>query len=237
MEGAGTMSKLVHAFTAQDTLIKELSRDIARNIQESVRQKGRASLLVSGGSTPKPLFETLRQIDLPWEKVTVGLCDERWVDPSNDASNETFVKKHLLQDNAARAQFVGMYTDGVTAESAQDQCTRKLKESLWPFDVTVLGMGTDGHTASLFPHNYNLERAFEANENMLCIAIKPEGAPHVRMSLTRSAILSSKHLYLHFEGPEKRAVYQKVITGNDIYEYPVRAVLQQDKTDIKVYFR
>ncbi|MDA3947031.1 MAG: 6-phosphogluconolactonase [Helicobacteraceae bacterium] len=231
------MSKFVHAFTSQSTLINELSRDIACNLQEGVRQNGRASLLVSGGSTPKPLFETLSQIDLPWEKVTVGLCDERWVDPSDEASNEHFVKEHLLQGKAAKATFVGMYSKGVTAESAQQQCTQKLKELLWPFDVTVLGMGTDGHTASLFPHNYNLEKAFEAKENMLCIAIEPEGVPYVRMSLTRSAILSSKHLYLHFEGPEKRAVYQKVIKGDDIYEYPVRAVLQQEKTDIKVYFR
>lgn len=231
------MSKLVHAFTAQNTLINELSRDIARNLKESVRIKGRASLLVSGGSTPKPLFETLRQLDLPWEKVTVGLCDERWVDLSDEASNERFVKEHLLQENAAKANFVGMYTEGVTPESAEHQCTQKLKESLWPFDVVVLGMGTDGHTASLFPHNYNLEKAFEASEKQLCIAIKPEGVPHERMSLTRSAILSAKHLYLHFEGAEKRAVYREVIHGDDIYEYPVRAVLQQDKTDIKVYFR
>lgn len=231
------MSRLVHEFSSQQSLIDELSRSIADDLETAVRQNGKASLLVSGGSTPKPLFEALRRITLPWEKVTVGLCDERWVPPTHEASNERFVKQHLLQELAAKAQFVGMYCEGVGAEDAETACTEKIKTSLQPFDVLILGMGTDGHTASLFPRNPRLKEAFKAGDATLCIAIEPEGVPHTRMSLTPSAILGSKHLYLHFEGDEKRALYEEVIDGNDIYEYPVRAFLQQEKNDIKVYFR
>ncbi len=231
------MSKFVHAFTTQPGLIDDLSGQIASDLIESIRRKGKASLLVSGGSTPKPLFEKLRRMDLPWEQVAVGLCDERWVPFDHQDSNEQFVKSHLLQDNAAKARFIGMYQEGVAPYAAQQQCTETLKKELYPFDVVILGMGTDGHIASLFPGNERLDEAFDLDNKSLCIAIEPETAPHERMSLTRAAILSAEHLYLHFEGQEKLAVYNEVIRGDDMHLLPVRSVLQQDLTDIKVYFR
>lgn len=231
------MSKLVHAFTTQPKLLEALSSQIAKDLKEAIRRYDKASVMVSGGSTPKPLFEMLRRIDLPWEKVTVGLCDERWVPTTHDDSNEQFVKQHLLQENAAKARFIGMYFEGMTSVEAQAQCTETLQQELYPFDVVILGMGSDGHTASLFPKNERLEKAFDLSSKELCIAIEPEAAPHARMSLTRSAILSAKHLYLHFEGEEKRSLYQEVISGDDMSTLPVRSILQQDLTDVKVYFR
>lgn len=231
------MSKLVHAFTTQPKLLDALSQQIVKDLLEAIRCNGKASLLVSGGSTPKPLFEMLRRVDLPWEKVVVGLCDERWVPSTHEDSNELFVKTHLLQEHAGRARFIGMYYDGVSSVEAQQTCTDTLKQELFPFDVMILGMGTDGHTASLFPENERLEKAFDLNRNEICIAIEPTTAPHARMSLTRSAILSAKHLYLHFEGKEKLDVYREVISGDDMNELPVRSILQQEITDVKVYFR
>lgn len=236
-EGIGTMSKLVHAFTTQPRLLEALSQQIAKDLREAIDRNAKASLLVSGGSTPKPLFEMLRRIDLPWENVHVGLCDERWVPAAHEDSNELFVKTHLLQEHAAKAHFVGMYREGLSSKEAQQQCTETLREELYPFDVVVLGMGTDGHTASLFPNNEKLEKAFDLNNNELCIAIEPTTAPHQRMSLTRSAILSAKNIYLHFEGKEKLALYQEVLRGGDMSTLPVRAILQQEITDVKVYFR
>jgi len=231
------MSKFVHAFTTQPGLIGDLSGQIASDLVEAIRRNGKASLIVSGGSTPKPLFETLRRIDLPWERVSVGLCDERWVPVDHEESNEQFVKEHLLQENAGKARFVGMYQEGVAPDAAEQKCTETLKKELYPFDVVILGMGTDGHTASLFPGNERLDEAFDLGNKSICIAMKPTTAPHERMSLTRAAILSAEHLYLHFEGREKLALYNEVIRGDDMHTFPVRAVLQQELTDIKVYFR
>ncbi len=231
------MSKYVHAFTTQCELIDDLSGQIAKDLVEAIRRNGKASLLVSGGSTPKPLFEKLRCIDLPWEQVSIGLCDERWVPSDHQDSNEQFVKAHLLQDNAAKARFIGMYREGVSPDAAQKECTETLEKELYPFDVVILGMGTDGHTASLFPGNERLDEALDLHNSSLCIAIKPTTAPHERMSLTRAAILSAKHLYLHFEGQEKRVVYNEAIQGDDMHILPIRSILQQDVTDVKVYFR
>lgn len=231
------MSKSEFPFTSQQELLDALSKAIVKNLYEALALKGKASLLVSGGSTPKPLFERLREIDLPWENVTVGLCDERWVPADHPDSNERFVKETLLQSHAAKATFVGMYIEGLSAFEAEKPCEKRLRETLYPFDIVILGMGSDGHTASLFPENERLQEAFDLDSTALCIAIEPTTAPHTRMSLTRAAILRAHHLYLHFEGEEKRAVYRTALEGDAMSTLPIRSVLQQERNDIKVYYR
>jgi 6-phosphogluconolactonase len=235
MAGAGTMSRHLHLFSAQDELSATLSQNIARELQQAIDKRGRASLIVSGGNTPKPLFEKLSQIEIAWEKVTVGLCDERWLEPSDDDSNEKLVKTHLLQNRASKARFVGMYTQAKSAKEAEEECSQRIREQLFPFDVLLLGMGNDGHIASLFPDNEKLEEAFDLERKTLCVAIAPDSAPHMRMSLTLGAIVSAEHLYLHFEGVEKLALYYEAIEENDRHKMPVCAVLHQEIKDVEVY--
>ncbi len=231
------MSRTVHAFSEQETLIEALSQSILVNLQKAIDEKGKASLLVSGGSTPKPLFEKLRKAVFAWDKVSVGLCDERWIDVSKEESNENFVKKYLLQEEAAKANFIGMYCEDTEIYTAQKVCSKKMKEMLFPFDVLILGMGADAHTASLFPENIKLEEAFDLKNENFCITIEPTTAPFLRMSLTLRAILSAKHIYIHFEGKEKLAVYEAAIAGEDRYEMPIRAVLNQDIKETEVFYR
>lgn len=230
------MSSVEHSFTTQDELVEMLSRSIADNLKHAIRTKGKASLLVSGGNTPKPLFKRLSELPLEWEKVTVGLCDERWVSTSHEDSNEHLVKTYLLQGNASKATFVGMYKEGIDIEDAQGECAEKMKEALYPFDILILGMGSDAHTASLFPGNVKLDKAFDLQNEALCITIKPTTAPYKRMSLTRQAILGAEHIYLHFEGKEKYDVYKEALNGDDIYTMPIRAILHQDIKDVEVYY-
>lgn len=231
------MSRNVHIFSEQEVLIEALSQSIVTNLQKAIDEKGNASLLVSGGSTPKPLFEKLSKIPFKWEKVTIGLCDERWVDPSREESNEHFVKTYLLKDEAATANFTGMYEEGVDIYTAQKHCSQKMQEMVAPFDVLILGMGSDAHTASLFPQNSMLEEAFDLKNPSFCIAIEPSTAPFLRMSLTLKAILSAKHIYLHFEGEEKVAVYKEAIAGEDCYTMPIRSVLNQKLKEVEVFYR
>lgn len=231
------MSRMEHVFKEQEALIEALTQTVIKNLQEAIDQNGKASLLVSGGSTPKPLFERLRKVALAWEKVTIGLCDERWVETSHQDSNEAFIKRTLLQDKASRATFVGMYQEGLDSKEAEVLCSKQMRASLFPFDVVILGMGGDAHTASLFPNNERLTEAYDRKSDALCIAIEPTTAPHKRMSLTLPAILSASHLYLHFEGQEKQSVYQEAISGEDSFTMPIRTVLNQDSKDIEVYYR
>ncbi|MEA2047399.1 MAG: 6-phosphogluconolactonase [Campylobacterota bacterium] len=230
------MSKIEHRFNEQYELVEMLSKSIAADLKDAIREKGKATLLVSGGSTPKPLFKRLSEMTLEWENVTVGLCDERWLPVSDESSNENLVTTHLLQGKAANATFVGMYVEETDIESAEHLCDKKLRERLLPFDVIVLGMGSDAHTASLFPNNVKLDKAFDLKREALCIAIEPQTAPYMRMSLTRHAILSAARIYLHFEGNEKIAVYKEVKAGDDMFAMPIRAILNQDIKDVEVYY-
>lgn len=231
------MSRHLHTFATQEALVETLSRSIADALSEAIEEKGHASLMVSGGNTPRPLFERLWQMDIEWEKVSVGLCDERWLSPSHKESNEHFVKTYLLQGLASKAKFIGMYEETPDVQEAEERCSAKIKKELYPFDAVVLGMGSDGHTASLFPKNDALKKGLDPNNESLCIAAIPQSAPHARMSLTLGAILSAAHLYLHFEGEEKLAVYNEAIAGGDIYAMPIRAILNQESRDVEVYFR
>ena len=231
------MSRVLHSFQTQESLVEALGQSIMKDLQEAIEERGKASLIVSGGSTPKPLFQRLSTLPLAWEKVSVGLCDERWIPAFEEDSNEHLVKTYLLQDKASKATFVGMYVEACEADEAVQKCSQKIKERLFPFDVLVLGMGADAHTASLFPHNVKLGQAFDLEREALCIAIEPTTAPYMRMSLTRKALLSAQHIYLHFEGKEKQAVYAEVIAGDDSYAMPIRTVLNQNDKQVKVYYR
>jgi 6-phosphogluconolactonase len=173
---------------------------------------------------------------LAWEKVTVGLCDERWVDAAHPDSNARLVKSTLLQEEAARANFSALYIDAVSAVDAERRCSEKVEAELMPIDVLVLGMGGDAHTASLFPENVRLEEGLDLDNPSNCIAIKPDTAPHWRMSLTRRAILSAAHLYLHFEGEEKLAVYETAMDGEDWQRMPIRSILKQKQKRVEVYY-
>jgi len=225
-----------HQFERSELLSEALSSEIAKNLSEAIATRGKASLIVSGGSTPKPLFEKLRTFDIEWEKVRVSLCDERWVAPTHEDSNEKLVRTHLLADKAAKAEFVSMYVAGKEASDAALTCKEQIQEHLLPFTVMILGMGGDAHTASLFPNNAKLDEGFDLNSDALCIAIEPSSAPHMRMSLTRAAILSSEHLYLHFEGESKQHVFQEAMGGDDMHAMPIRSILHQDKKDVEVYY-
>ena len=222
-----------HRFENDDLLALSLARTVAENLQNALFEKGEASLIVSGGSTPKKFFHALSQIDLGWENVKIGLCDERWVAPIHPDSNEKLVREALMVGYASKATFIGMFIDGLEAYDAQSACGEKITSSFPSFDVMVLGMGEDAHTASLFPRNPKLKEAFDTHQP--CISIEPLSAPHTRMSLTLSAILSSKHLYLHFQGEKKLSLYHQALESDHRLEMPICAILHQANTPIEVY--
>ena len=225
-----------HNFQTPKELREVLAKAILKDLANAIEKRGYATLLLSGGTTPKPLFELLSTTPFAWEKVRIGLCDERWVEPTHKDSNEKLIRDTLLQYEAINAQFVGLYTPDSEGIQAQEECSKRVKEKLLPIDVAILGMGDDAHTASLFPRNEKLPQAFDLSNEALCIAITPATAPYERMSLTLFALLHVSHLYLHFEGKNKKAVFDTAMQGDDIYEMPIRAVLHQNLKDIEVYY-
>jgi 6-phosphogluconolactonase len=223
-----------HRYRDKNALHEALETRIVQKLRKAIETRGFAILAVSGGNTPKPLFRRLSRADLPWEKVTVTLVDERWIDPASEASNEHLVRSLLLQGNAAKAAFIGLKTENATPEAGRAACEARLKTLPKPLDVVLLGMGNDGHTASLFPHTPELRELLKGDA--LCGSLRPQSAPHARMTMSLPMLLQSRLLLLHIEGEEKYEVYRHALEGSDVTEMPVRALLFQEKTPLEVYY-
>ncbi len=219
-------------------MFNSLANEITSLLSIGVDAHGRASLVVSGGTTPAPLYDVLSRSDAPWAQTVVTLSDERWVEPTSDRSNEKLVRTHLLVGNAAAASFVPFKTGMPHADEAEDDVHAALAAMPLPFDVTVLGMGTDGHTASLIPGAKGLVRALDRNNPMLARAVHPPklSAMGERMTLTLRAILKSRQIVILIKGDDKLEAYRDALAGDDMLAEPVRAVLLQSETPVTVFW-
>ncbi len=224
------------AFEDAADLTRRLADRIQHLLDEGVRCRGRASLVVSGGTTPVALFDTLSGADLAWDRISVTLTDERWVDPDDPDSNEHLVRTHLLKNKAAAAEFIGLKTPDLTAGAGEKTCVQRIRQILLPFDVLILGMGGDGHTASLFPRAAALPLALDLARDSLCMAVAPPEAPHDRMTLTLPAILNSRQIFVHIVGEKKRRVYETAIAEESPEEMPIRAILGQKRVPVTIWW-
>ncbi|MFC6439841.1 6-phosphogluconolactonase [Bowmanella sp. JS7-9] len=219
-------------YATQQELNEQFAARIAHILQNSIARQGRASLLVSGGRTPVGLFEILSQADVDWSNVDVSLADERWVSADDEASNEKLVRTHLLKNNAAAAHFVSLTTTAADANDAITEVTERVNAMARPFDVLILGMGEDGHTASLFPCSEQIKAGLDMHSGQTLIAVQPTTAPHQRISLTLPALLNSRNIFLHLTGDKKKAVLDQALSADDSLEMPIRAVLQNADVEL-----
>ena len=223
-------------FEDRTSLVAELAGRIAVLLTAGVEDKGRASLAVSGGSTPLALFEQLSIMDIPWKDIIITLVDERWVEATEPDSNELLVRNRLLQHRAAAASFIGMKNGALNATDGEMECERQLQKVPRPFDVLILGMGGDGHTASLFPGAKKLAAATDMESGRSCMGLAPLTAPHERMSLTLPAILDSRQLVLHIVGQDKKDVLDNALAAGPASDLPIRFVLRQQTTPLSIYW-
>lgn len=234
------MELTLQKFGDRPSMITSLADAICERLETAIGARDAAGLIVSGGSGPIPLFEALARRKLPWGKVTVSLADERWVGSALPDSNERLVRTTLLTEYARNARFVPLKTRHVIPEHAEDECESALATMPSPFDVVVLGMGEDGHTASLFPGADQLAAALDLNSRRQCLAITPKflppNAPYPRMTLTLRRLLDSRWIALLLAGQAKLDVYQQALAGENVESMPVRAVLHQDQTPVVTYW-
>ncbi|MEH6579309.1 MAG: 6-phosphogluconolactonase [Amphritea sp.] len=216
------------AFESRTALTNSLSDLIQMRLKNAIRQSGSASLAVSGGSTPIPLFDQLSSTPLDWSKVTTTLVDDRWVNPEHPDSNEQLVKKHLLHNAAANARFIGLWQPDTSAEAAVDDCHQRLATLNGRLNTVILGMGNDGHTASLFPGSKELQAALTSELD--CAAVNPGTAPHARMTLTPKRLLNSELRILHLCGQDKLETLAKALKDNDPQTMPISLFLQHPLT-------
>ncbi|SEQ50818.1 6-phosphogluconolactonase [Amphritea atlantica] len=213
----------VCAFDSREALTDNLSTLLQHRLLQAIENRGRASLAVSGGSTPVPLFQKLSHAELAWESVTVTLVDDRWISPDESDSNDGLLHTHLLQNRATEAHYIPLWQPDSSAEAAVDRCNTRLAAIDGPLDIVILGMGNDGHTASLFPCSSELEAALASNAD--CVAVNPTTAPYARISLTPARLLNSELRILHICGNDKLETLSRALTSQP-ESMPIKLFLQ-----------
>jgi 6-phosphogluconolactonase len=217
-------------------LIEALALDIAGALQAGLAAGRGASLAVPGGRTPLPLFERLSSAELDWDDVWITLGDERWVEASSASSNEKLVRDHLLKGAAASANFVGLKNAAPDARVGAHASWSAVAELPRPFDFMLLGMGDDGHVASLFPGSPGLALALDPAQPPGCIAMMAPVPPRERLSLNLRALLDSRRIGVLITGTDKWGAYERARVRGPAVDMPVRALLQQQNVPVTVYW-
>lgn len=207
----------------REQLAEHLAEATGEALRQDLARQERALLVLSGGSTPVPFLQALARQQLPWERVEVTLADERWVRETDEASNARLVRLHLLTGSAAAANFVSLTTDDETPEQGVEAVTRRIEALSWPASLVVLGMGSDGHTASLFPDSRELELGLTTDAPVL--ATRTPSQPQPRITLSADRLHQARRHVLHITGDDKRSVLAQAMSGDDSRELPIRAFL------------
>ena len=214
---------MTQEISPRDRLSLQLAEAVAEALRVDLASRERVLLVVSGGSTPVPFLRALAETPLPWSRVDVTLADERWVAESDDDSNARLIREHLLRSQARQANFVALTNAAETPEQGVAEVAERVAALAWPASAVVLGMGGDGHTASLFPDSRELELALSTAEPV--VAVRTPSQPQARISLSADRLHQSSRHFLHITGDAKRDVLGKAMTGDDTRALPIRAFL------------
>lgn len=208
---------------ARTQLAEQLAEAVFQALNDDLEHQENALLVVSGGSTPVPFFKALAAKPLPWERVEITLADERWVDEQSDDSNAKLVREHLLQGAAAAAHFEPLTSEAGTPEEGVSDVSECALSLSWPASAVILGMGGDGHTASLFPDSLELGLALATEEPL--VAVRTPSQPQPRITFSADRLHQARRHILHITGDDKRAVLAKALSGDDMRQLPIRAFL------------
>lgn len=199
-----------------------LATRIATALQDAIRRNGRAVLALSGGRSPEPVLKRLNRAELDWQKVIITLADERWVPEDHPESNGGMVRR-CLQDVMRLARWEPMYRGDSPEKDAEEY--GRILESLLPLDVLVLGMGADGHTASLFPGIDDLEASLSSEAPVLCRAIAATEDRLPRVTMTGKALNQAEIRLLQINGLQKRQTLTDAFSASPA-QRPIAAFLQ-----------
>jgi len=223
---------MIETFSSSSDLADVAARDIAALLSAALGVREKATLVATGGRSPGPIYDRLRLAPLDWSRIFVTLSDERLVPPASPDSNAQLVRRRFLTGAAAKATFVSLWSPSGSPPAAAG-AAEPLVRRMAPFDVVMLGMGEDGHVASLIPGSRVLPAAMDMASDRMVMGV-PAGVaspPLPRVTLTLPALLQSNAIFLLIAGDAKREVVERAVAGADL---PVRAILAQDKVPVRI---
>ena len=219
------MSYRLQEYPDREFMMMDVAHVLVGALNEALMANDRASIAVPGGSTPAPIFDVLCAADLDWSKVTVLPTDDRWVPETSPHSNAQLIRKHLLVERAAAAQYQPLYLDGQDGPDCEDRLSDAVAPHL-PLSVAFLGMGSDMHTASLFPGDAVLKSGARHDDqhNVHFVPVPGLDPKVARMTLTASVLNDAMAKHIVITGAEKRAALEAARRSNDPYQAPISAV-------------
>ncbi len=225
-------------FETRADLAKQLADDVAARLKPDLETGTFGSIAFSGGSTPKLFLERFGQHpDIEKEMVYCALVDERDVPNDHERSNEKMIRDHAALWDHPDSEFLVLRRPDQTATATAQWADAKLRDDdELPFDVLLLGMGTDGHTASFFPDGDNLSAATDPKQEAVFMVMESPSVPDTRLTMTLAPIASAAFLVLHIEGAEKRAVFERAMEDGPADDLPIRHVIRHPDAKIHVYW-
>jgi len=225
------MARIIE-FETRDAASTAVAARIAGLVNAQLLRNGRADIVVSGGSTPAECFKILSDYELGWDRVQVALSDERWVPENHSDSNERLVRETLLVNKAAAGSLLPIYQEDMSVDERCDSLQDDFPAN--GFACSLVGMGADGHFASLFPDADCIDAGLRLDNHRFYMPVRTASSPHPRISMTLHALLQSDELLLLFFGDEKLAVYEQAVSGD--LQFPIATLLQQTAPEITLFW-
>lgn len=226
----------LNAYSSMDESIKHLLPELTVYIEQSIHLNNRCVLALAGGNTPKPLYKALSTQGLPWSQISITLTDERWVSGDHVDSNENMIKQILINAVPTEPYFIPLKSNAGTVEVGAIEAHKLLTEKSPSLDVVILGMGEDGHFASIFPGVSNLDALISEGTHEKCLAVYPNGKQD-RISLTFAYLTRSKIIFLVVSGDKKKAIIDGSLEGRESHQdYPIWKLLNQTICPVKIYW-
>lgn len=224
----------IERFSSRDEASVAAAAHIASAVNRRIEAQGKSSLVVSGGTTPARCFAALAETELAWDKVHVVLSDERWVPADHEDSNERLVRETLFIGQAKDAALLSVYHDELSPEEGAVEVDSGIRTLPFPFACALLGMGADGHFASLFPDAEGLDDGLDPDYGGLAMAVSTAASPHPRISLTLAALSRSDSILLLVFGDDKWQTLEAAQAADSAL--PVAKLLKQKRAPVSIYW-
>jgi len=219
-----------------DEFADAVAGDVGFIVESAVEARGDCLIALPGGNTPKPVFAKLAKAKLPWKKTTIIPTDDRLVEMSDEKSNIRLIAQSFIATGARVFPTASMIADHKLAGNSADA---KLQDLRWPPDLVWLGMGEDGHTASIFA-GPDLDDALNAPKARRMVGVMPDpmpaDAPVARVTLTRAAILSARAILITISGEKKKALLEQAIADGHSSKLPIGRVLAEAEQPIDIHW-